>query len=201
MAHLTQILEDSSITGILKEKELNKWTIDIVHIVYSIVQAALKPGVQLPEVIPTSSTEKEPHDDANVYRDECNRATKEATSMLEAVHLGMLSSEWDTLMSKMPKTSFPENVFVYLRNTILGLARMPLTYPYCVGPPNAYKMGWEGPSSGFIPDDALVERDVLTQLNRQVSSLFLFCCCCCCCSQSLGITGEHNIIEIREQYE
>ena len=158
-------------TSILSEKELSQWTINVSHTLYGIVHTSLKPGVQLPEVIPVVNDGSRVSENTDEFKSDCQRTISQVTSLLEALLTGLLSSSQNSFsMPKIPKTSFPSSALVQLKGVILGLARLPLIHPYCVAPPNAYKMGWDGPDEGFIPDDILVERDVLTQLNRQVSS-------------------------------
>ena len=89
-------------------------------------------------------------------------AVGKAASLLAAVHAGMLSPSEGT-----PSTTLPEDCLVSLHRVAVGVCRLPLSYPYCVVAPEAYRLGWDNPGSGFIPDRILVERDVLMEINKQ----------------------------------
>lgn len=131
---------------------------------YNIVESSLQAGVQLPQVLPASVTQssvKERSADSPGYGRKMAAAGK-AASLLEAVHTGMLSPSDGT-----PSTTLPDDCFVYLRRVAEGVSRLPISYSYCVVAPEAYRLGWDNPGSGFIPDCILVERDVLMQINKQ----------------------------------
>ena len=95
----------------------------------------------------------------------------QATSLLEAVHKGLLPSPDVSPTSDTAAVTLPSDALYYLSRTVIGMCRLPALYAYCSGPPNAYKMGWDGPDIGFIPEDLLVEREVLAQFNKQVKQI------------------------------
>ena len=141
------------------------WSIQTIEGVYSTVESSLQEGVQLPEVLPASLTQGivTGDSDSSTEHSKSMGAAGKAASLLEAMHSGLLSPSEGT-----PPTTLPEDCFSYLHRVAVGVCRLPLTYPYCVVAPEAYRLGWDSPGSGFIPDRILVERDVLVQINRQV---------------------------------
>ena len=158
------MLEDTFVFSSLGQHDTLKWSVDIIEGVYHIVDSSLNAGVPLPQVLPTSIMQcalKEESPDSPRYSQEM-AAVGKAASLLAAVHAGMLS-----LSDGTPSTTLPADCLTYLHRVAVGMCRLPLAYPYCVVAPEAYRLGWDNPGSGLIPDRILVERDVLTQINRQ----------------------------------
>lgn len=149
----------------LNEGDLLTWSVETIEGVYSTVESSLQGGVQLPEVLPASLTRGVVTDDSgnSPGYDKKMAAAGKAASLLEAMHAGLLSPTEGT-----PPTTLPDDCFSYVHRVAVGVCRLPLAYPYCVGAPEAYRLGWDSPGSGFMPDRILVERDVLIQINRQV---------------------------------
>lgn len=166
----SQVLEDTFVFSSLDGSDLLKWSVETIEGVYNVVESSLQAGVQLPQVLPASVTQssvKEGSADSPGYGQKMAAASK-AASLLEAMHAGMLS-----LSEGTPSTTLPDDCFVYLHRVAEGVSRLPISYPYCLVGPEAYRLGWDNPSSGFIPDRILVERDVLTQINKQAWPLLV----------------------------
>ena len=160
----SQVLEDTFVFSSLGQHDSLKWSLDTIEEVYHIVDSSLKAGVPLPQILPASMTQctlKEESAGSPRFSQEM-AAVGKAASLLAAVHAGMLS-----LSDGTPSTTLPADCLTYLHRVAIGVCRLPLSYQYCVVAPEAYRLGWDNPGSGLIPDHILVERDVLTQINRQ----------------------------------
>ena len=161
---LSQVLEETFIFSSLAEPDLQRWTIETIESVYHIVESSLQAGVVLPEVLPPTLTQGAVKGQSTDSPDNGQKMATvgKAASLLAAVHAGMLSPSDGTA-----STVLPADCLAPLHRVAVGVCRLPLPYPYAVVAPEAYRLGWDNPGSGFIPDRILVERDVLTEINKQ----------------------------------